>query len=389
LEQTNRKTVIFLGAGASAAEKAPTQSQLFATYFAEILPKFATFYQSDKTLLTNMQKDLDDLFDGLFGIKVCETLTDHNPFPTFEEVLGMIQLAIQRGETFQNLGRVDQMGRLRRLEQHLTLLISIVLDAKLREGGGHHRALLDRLGDLKKSNICFISLNYDIVLDNALTLHRMLSPSCFDVDYGIEFTNFRRDRLKRHPAEWEQPRPELAVQLLKPHGSLNWLYCSTCCNVTLTPGEKGVVQGILDPAQYECPECLGQISSIVVLPTFFKVMTNFHLQQVWRKTEAALQTADRIVFCGYSLPDADIHIRYLLKRAELNRSVESVHPDIFVVNSYPGKDENTKKEEQLRFKRSFRHPEKVRYTNLSFEDFAAGGLQVLDSVQSPRACQGI
>ena len=47
-------------------------------------------------------------------------------------------------------------------------------------------------------------------------------------------------------------------------------------------------------------------------------MSNRYLQEIWYKSEKALKEAKNIYFCGYSFPDADIHIKYLLKRAEIN-----------------------------------------------------------------------
>ena len=104
-------------------------------------------------------------------------------------------------------------------------------------------------------------------------------------------------------------------------------------------------------------------------------MADFHLQQIWHRAEAALVEAEKIFFCGYSLPDADMHIRYLLKRTEVNRGST---PDVFVIGNHKGKTESAKSPEAARYKRLFRDPSKIIYTKLSFEDFADRGLSILN-----------
>jgi len=88
-------------------------------------------------------------------------------------------------------------------------------------------------------------------------------------------------------------------------------------------------------------------------------MSNFHLQQVWRHAERALISARKIVFCGYSLPDADLHIKYLLKRAELNRRRDP--PEVYVVNG------NKRNKDEMRRYLSLWRDQNLHFKNLSFE----------------------
>jgi hypothetical protein len=81
---------------------------------------------------------------------------------------------------------------------------------------------------------------------------------------------------------------------------------------------------------------------------------------------------NHIVFCGYSFPDADIHIKYLLKRAQTNRNLPL---RITVINDHPGKKASEKQQEQDRYKRFLGNT--IRYTANSFEDFIADPLAVL------------
>lgn len=109
---------------------------------------------------------------------------------------------------------------------------------------------------------------------------------------------------------------------------------------------------------------------IVIPPTFFKVMSNYYLQLIWRKAENTLTRARRLIFCGYSFPDADIHIKYLLKRVELNKGHT---PEIFVINNHPGKDVSQKAQEESRYRRFFSSKDKVHYLAKSFDEFCQNG----------------
>jgi hypothetical protein len=205
-------------------------------------------------------------------------------------------------------------------------------------------------------NTVFVSTNYDILIDNALTEEY----AHVDLDYGVEFRNFD------WPDDWRRPRRDRNVLLLKPHGSLNWLFCPTCNELEITPKEKGVVTRLISEfADKKCLECETIFSPMIVPPTFYKDLNNVFLSSIWNRTDVALRKVNRIVFCGYSFPDADIHIKYLLKRAQINRKAPL---RVTVVNNHPRKEPELKKQEKQRYERYL--GSSVEYTDLSFEDFA-------------------
>lgn len=169
---------------------------------------------------------------------------------------------------------------------------------------------------------------------------------------------------------WHKPRQNRTINLFKLHGSLNWLYCPTCISLTITPKEKSVSTMAEEPIP--CQTCQTQMIPIIIPPTFFKVMSNHFLQQIWREAEQALMVTKRIVFCGYSFPDADVHIKYLLKRVEVNRGTT---PEIYVVNNHDGKGDNIKEQEKERYERFFSDKRKVRYLEMSFQQFCQNGIR--------------
>jgi len=97
-------------------------------------------------------------------------------------------------------------------------------------------------------------------------------------------------------------------------------------------------------------------------------MTNPHLVQVRENTEAALRNCARIVFCGYSLPDADIHIKYLLKRAQVNRS-HGFPLKVTIINNHTNKIPAEREAEEKRYIRLLGRSA-INYTDASFEAFS-------------------
>lgn len=343
------KTAIFLGAGASAAEGAPIQSHLFYDYFTT-LPQHGNANEMDRELAT--------FFDIMFSVNV-DDRENLKPemFPTFEEALGILDLAERRKESLKHFDLENiavNSNRIRFVRQYLVMLMAKVINDKLQDSGAKHRSLVDKLLRAKRiKDTTFITTNYDILTDNALTA---IYDNDVMLDYGIDFTNFNRR------GDWKRPNSS-AIKLYKVHGSLNWLLCPTCSTVTLTPKEKGIIRLITDFQTSACPSCESIIVPIIVPPTYFKDMSNTFLSVVWHKAEQALRSVDHIVFCGYSFPDADIHIKYLLKRIQTNRN----NPIRFTVcNNFPGKNAELAKEEEKRYKRFL--GANVQYTELTFDD---------------------
>lgn len=314
---------IFLGAGASKAEGAPMQNELFKEYFKE---------KRDKG------KALTGFFKNIFNINLYEN-ADEILFPTFEEVLGILDLSEQRDE---NITKAYDKKKIISIREEFVMLMAEIIAIKLKNKNEHHYKLVENLkkeGLLK--NTAFISTNYDILIDNALLSHYQY------LNYGVQFTNYDIE--------------ENSVKLFKVHGSLNWLYCPTCNTLQLTPREKGILKGS------NCDKCGSSIVPIIVPPTYFKNMSNIYLSNIWNRVEQELRQSQVLVFCGYSFPDADIHIKYLLKRAQI--SALSNLKKVIVLNHYEGKKDYRTNDEKQRYERFFGRS-LVSFTENSFEDFA-------------------
>lgn len=343
------KTAIFLGGGASAAEGAPVQSTLFKKYFKAL--RAENNYSDSKRV-----SELSAYFKQMFFIDVLQDDLDVINFPTFEEAIGLLDLAVRKRQSFKNFDLENitkSCNRIGFIRQYLVLLMAEVLEDKTSAVKGLHSALVERLSQTGLlTDMIFISTNYDVLIDRALAFRGDIA-----LDYGVDFTNYSS-------LSYSQDNSKTIVQLYKVHGSLNWSYCPTCSSLKLIDYQQGLLRLLTDPSQALCSRCQSIKTPVIVPPTFYKDMSNIFINIVWHKTEISLQDIEHLVFCGYSFPDADMHIKYLLKRIQTSRTDRL---KITVINNYPGKKEEKILEEKNRYMRFL--GANINFTNDTFEDF--------------------
>jgi len=344
-------TAIFLGAGASKSDDAPLQSELFLRYFENT---------RNRRGHGEIERELRTYFDLAFGIDVDSPELDESEFPTFEEAIGMLDLAESRGEAFREFDRVGlaaNSGRIRKIRLYLVYAMATAIKEQVGQGKDHATLV----GELQREDllqeVIFLSSNYDILIDNSLGDELGGTHPGRKIDYGVEFKNH---------SGWGYPGDD-AISLYKIHGSLNWVFCPVCNDVIITPFQKGAAKIASRPREYACDRCRTLRAPIIVPPTLYKDISNVHLSKIWNRAEKDLIDVDQIIFCGYSLPAADTHIKYLLKRAETNRQGRNL--EVKVVNSHRGKEPETKEAERRKFERFFVGD--VSYLDASFWGFAS------------------
>jgi len=111
------------------------------------------------------------------------------------------------------------------------------------------------------------------------------------------------------------------VKLLKLHGSLNWLQCPRCHRIYVDFFNKIAIRHFTEPVP--CRHCQNNfpggtashyLVSNLVMPTFLKNLSNPQYKIIWQNAGIELSEADKIIFIGYSLPQADFEMRQLLAR---------------------------------------------------------------------------
>ncbi len=127
----------------------------------------------------------------------------------------------------------------------------------------------------------FISFNYDLVLETALSSNGY--PYCYEIGGNIESDN----NSGVHP-----------VKLLKLHGSINLVYCLTCRKIhRVCPESENKV----------CPHCSQQgLEPFLVAPTLYKSYELPAIRDIWFSALKTLLHSRSLCFIGYSLPDGDL-----------------------------------------------------------------------------------
>lgn len=166
-----------------------------------------------------------------------------------------------------------------------------------------------------------VTMNYDINLDRSL-LHLKAKGLGTTVDYCLTRVQATSDA-------------DPAFLLLRLHGSMNWKRCGVCHAVVSTGPLHAEIQ-----TGETCGTCgAAAMGHLLVNPSFSRTFGDGPIVQVWQRTRAALLEADRWVFIGYSLPQADVHFRAMLRDALALRQARGEDTQVVLVGRRPGPTE--------------------------------------------------
>lgn len=303
LEPGATGTVVFLGAGATKSCGGPLTNQ--------ILPGM-----HERVAASNSGWSLARLCDFLKQEFHVDVGMPAEHYPGLPLLMSLIDTAIDRRQAFNE--RWD-LAALNELRQEVEFGIYDLLEEQLQQSPTNsHWLLFDRLFPAGGEAPCVISTNYDLIADTTLMY---LSERRGDGEGGLPDYRCAIATMMDNGAS-----PRFGT-LLKLHGSLNWLYCKTCRRLQLgaSSAKRYVkvmqrlngpdVQSMFTPDGDPCPTCRTLLRPLLIAPTHLKDYRNPHLSQVWYEAERVLRAARRVVFVGYSLPDDDIEVVYLLKRS--------------------------------------------------------------------------
>ena len=217
-------------------------------------------------------------------------------------------------------------------------------DKQMKRRDADSKLLNAMFDGFKLDNTAVLSMNWDMVFKRGIALRQEVR----NIEYGCHATPARfHDNLVR-----KRRQVELGVgtlNLLKPHGSINWLYCDACRELFWVPPNdtERVAQTLFQDrdwravfgSTYEgsypksikphCPHCSSQSLGTRIATFSYRKALDFPMHAAtWRTAEEHLKTAIHWVFFGYSMPAADFEFKYLLKRVQLT---ESIPPNITVI----------------------------------------------------------
>jgi len=185
-------------------------------------------------------------------------------------------------------------------------------------------------------------------------------------------------------------------RIAKVHGSANWAYCNNCRKIfcmkdtkitkvihsgiyvedikmfypphETDKGEKKILKDtIRDNAKMkECPKCGCSLDSHIATFSYNKSFRTHAFNDSWKLAESVLSEADRWIFIGYSLPDADFEFAHMLKYVQ--KRTESQKDIVVIVKD---NDRAKVKYEGMFGKRN------VHFFNNGLDDFVASELDIL------------
>lgn len=299
-------TVVFLGAGATKSCGGPETN--------EILPKIHEHAAKAENVesLGRLKEFLEQEFHVREG-------APEEHYPSLPLVMSLIDTALDRRQDFNERWDLEAMNDLR---QQIELGIWEVLEGQLEHAPtNNHWLLFDLLFPAAGEDPCVISTNYDLIADATLMFLSESRPEAGaearPPDYRCSLT------LLPDAADGATS----FGTLLKLHGSLNWRNCRNCrrlqLGVTSAKLFLKIIQRLADPDVEKrlepggdaCPECGTRLRPLLIAPTHMKDYRNPHVTRVWYEAERVLRAARRVVFVGYSLPEDDVEVVYLLKRS--------------------------------------------------------------------------
>jgi NAD-dependent SIR2 family protein deacetylase len=164
----------------------------------------------------------------------------------------------------------------------------------------HHR-FYNRL----EKGDCVITLNYDLIPDHSLITKKG------GLDYGLDPTQLN---FSLEPFNCSS-----GIPLYKLHGSMNWLICSNIACGKISIFYDKVAQYAEDPDSnryWHCNSCGQALHRVIVPPRWDKEKLYSHaLNNIWHSASSSLLKANNLYVIGYSLPESDIYVKYLVTSA--------------------------------------------------------------------------
>jgi hypothetical protein len=320
------KTVYILGAGFSIPGGGPTQSQILSEIWN--LPDD----KNTRPLKENFRKFLR------------ETLNVDEAQVTLEDIYTPIDRCLADGLSFKSVTESHLLS----LRDTVDYLISRAIQARLEGNHGWNDTYIQKFAEYlveiaavraKKAGddtpskeaakdydpFSVISLNWDILLDNELNRVLQRKHPTIDNDYGpfgvvdycCHISSIRSEDRRIRTGLWTLGCRGYNIKLLKIHGSMNWLQCPHCQQLFIGFDEKHTISNHDRPKF--CRHCKSRktdsgLRGSLVMPTFLKDLSNFQIKLIWQNASVELMEAQKLVFVGYSLPQADFEFRQLISR---------------------------------------------------------------------------
>lgn len=303
-------TVYILGAGASMASdripKHPVYNQLRmpsgSMFFRDVFYQGATESHSERFLdsLGLTYEGTHKFLAHLFGLP--EYYKDGSKkwnSLNIEDVFSVIDVAESSAPS-----RSEEQKILSNVRNSLIDYITMQIYVRCY---GQHCSLLEKLFKTLQPQDSIISFNWDTLADVTLDI--------LDIPQYYSYSKIMRgQKLKLSEGVY-----------LKPHGSINWVSCpnNKCSNhkrifvynnENNSPGQR--IHWYKDfPI---CSRCKSKYEIAIIPPTSRKLLDRgSRFYSIWREVSRRINSADRLVIIGYSLPKTDFHTEWIFREVNL------------------------------------------------------------------------
>lgn len=325
-------------------------------------------------LIGFLKQFIHDAFDHSTGAKA-------KYWPDLEDIFTCIDLSANTGH---NLGATYESAKLRTVRRALVARITRMLWKRYERARDRKDEKWEKLNLFIKAvdldRTAFVSMNWDTVLEAQVE----------EFYKGkVRFTYTGDAVAASFPASGNKLELEVGsgavVQLIKMHGSTNWLYCDNCRRLFWFPSEEApkIAEQALNRTDWDLiRETLGntvqpwrarnwrcyycktvRLGGRIATFSYRKALDFPMFQKSWFEAERALRNAGTWVFIGYSLPAADYEFKYLLKRTQLSRDP----PGYILVSQDPTDPERTYQRYQRFFGRSIKWDENCFVNGITAE----------------------
>ena len=298
-----KKTVIILGAGASAGSG--------ASLMKDFLDKAENVKPGDGYTGVEATRAIESFRTVFKGLRALRHAYAKSKIETrnIESVFAAFEMAKLLG-TLPGL-EPDEIESLTFAMQHV-IRDTVETSVRFRFDDKHYLPpwpyndfVVKFIQKAERERITILTFNYDINLEYALFYNGINAEYCL----GENKTG--------------------SLKVLKLHGSLNWFRCGACeqiAPITMAmldnqhqfnwrPVTDTLFALRIGPSVsqlYHCPKKLGVLDGpVIVPPTSNKLAQHTELKSVWAAAATELANAENVLVFGYSLPASDHFFRYL------------------------------------------------------------------------------
>ena len=263
--------------------------------------------------------DEDKYYTSLLSVKeeVRQLLQESNLKISLEDVFTSFDKSITLQKNTSNYSYVE----IDKLQHSILRLFTYYFSNKVNEHDYNTKDYKEVIHFIKENlgNISILTTNWDILFENYLCREGIKYNYNFNSSYVLN---------REGNTYFENKDSDSTVTYLKMHGSINWFRCLKCGTLQIYEGEKCGKYLFDDTETEKCVKCGQearmdnvQIAPEIVTPTMIKSINSQLYNNIWQNAAYELQQAERVVFCGYSLPLADFEFRHLLKQ-NINKSAK-------------------------------------------------------------------